>query len=112
MNKYLCMEESMNQWLGHGMPNLKKAARKPHSTGQEFKFVADTTTCCIIQLDFTGDIVEGEFDDQYSSKNIASVCRLTSPWFFSARTIIADSWFGSSALVRAMKSHGLYSIMQ
>jgi hypothetical protein len=109
--KYLCVDESMNQWLGKGAPNLKKIPRKPHSIGQEFKTVADTTNCCIIQLDFTGDTVDAEFDDQYSSKNIASFCRLTSPWFFSGRMIIADSWFGSPAMVRAMMSHGLYSIM-
>lgn len=102
----------MNQWLGHGMPNLKKIPRKPHPVGQEFKTVADAKTCCIIRLDLTGDSVVKEFDDQYSMKTIATVCRLMSPWFSSGRTIIADSWFGSPTMVRAMKNHGLYSIMQ
>ncbi|CEP09914.1 hypothetical protein, partial, partial [Parasitella parasitica] len=27
-------------------------------------------------------------------------------------TVIADSWFGSPAMVRAVKAYGLYSIMQ
>ncbi|GAA5797443.1 hypothetical protein HPULCUR_002827 [Helicostylum pulchrum] len=32
-SKYLCVDESMNQWLGNGMPNLKKVPRKPHPIG-------------------------------------------------------------------------------
>jgi len=96
--RYLCVDESMNQWLGHGMPNLKKIPRKPHPVGQEFKTVADAKTCCIIRLDLTGDSVVKEFDDQYSMKTIATVCRLMSPWFSSGRTIIADSWFGSPTM--------------
>ena len=110
--KYLCVDESMNQWLGHGMPNLKKIPRKPHSIGQEYKTVADVNTCCIIQLDFSGDTCQREFDDAHRLKTVATTCRLTKPWFYSGRTIIADSWFGSPAMVRAMKQHGLYSIMQ
>lgn len=110
--RYLCVDESMNQWLGHGMPNLKKIPRKPHSIGQEFKTVADVKTCCIIQLDFSGDTCQRDFDDVHKLKTVASVCRLTRPWFYSGRTIIADSWFGSPAMVRAMKEYGLFSIMQ
>lgn len=102
----------MNKWLGRGMPNIKKVPRKPHPVGQEYKTVVDTTTCCIVRLDFTGDNFRRSFDDRYDSKTIASVCRLTQPWFNSGRTISADSWFGSPAMVRAMREHGLYSIMQ
>lgn len=47
---YICVDESMNQWLGEGMPNVKKVPRKPHSIGQEFKTLADDETYCIIQL--------------------------------------------------------------
>ncbi|SAL96397.1 hypothetical protein, partial, partial [Absidia glauca] len=39
--RYMCVDESMNQWLGEGMPNLKKVPRKPHSIGQEYKTIAD-----------------------------------------------------------------------
>lgn len=42
--KYLCVDESMNQWLGKGMPNLKKVPRKPHPIGQEYKTLADHDT--------------------------------------------------------------------
>ncbi|CEP19333.1 hypothetical protein [Parasitella parasitica] len=98
--KYLCVDESMNQWLGHGMPNLKKIPRKPHSIGQEWKTVADVNTCCIIRLDVTGDTLSKKFD------------RLVEPWFSLGRTVIADSWFGSPAMVRALKDVGLFSIMQ
>jgi hypothetical protein len=35
--KYLVIDESMNQWLGIGIPNVKKVPRKPHPVGQELK---------------------------------------------------------------------------
>ncbi|KAI8890850.1 hypothetical protein K501DRAFT_143431, partial [Backusella circina FSU 941] len=44
--KYLVADESMNQWLGTGMPNLKKVPRKSHPIGQEFKILADHHTYC------------------------------------------------------------------
>ena len=31
--RYLVVDESMNQWLGVGMLNLKKIPRKPHPIG-------------------------------------------------------------------------------
>jgi Transposase IS4 len=109
--RYLCVDESMNQWLGHGMPILKKIPRKPHPIGMEFKTVADTATNCIIRLDFSGDQLVRRYDNLYA-KTIATVCRLVEPWFRSGRTVIADSWFGSPAMVRALKEQGLFSIMQ
>lgn len=63
--KHLCVDESMNQWLGWGMPNLKKVPRKPHSVGQEFKTVAYTKTYCIVRLDITGNDMPKKFDDQH-----------------------------------------------
>ncbi|SAL99067.1 hypothetical protein, partial, partial [Absidia glauca] len=53
--RYMCVDESMNQWLGEGMPNLKKVPRKPHSIGQEYKTIADNVTCIIMRMDFCGD---------------------------------------------------------
>lgn len=55
--KYMCVDETMNQWLGKGMPNLKKVPRKPHSIGQEYKTIADNVTFIILRLDFCGDPV-------------------------------------------------------
>ena len=40
--RYLCVDESMNQWLGQGMPILKKIPRKPLPIGMEFKTVLYT----------------------------------------------------------------------
>ncbi|KAG2209616.1 hypothetical protein INT45_013877 [Circinella minor] len=95
------------------MPNIQKIPCKLYPVGQEYKTVADTMTCCIIRLDFTCDKLKGKFDDQHKAKAIASVARLTEPWHNSGRTIIADSWFGSLAMVRDMKNyHRLFSIMQ
>lgn len=34
--KYVVIDESMNQWLGVGIPNVKKVPRRPHPIGQEF----------------------------------------------------------------------------
>lgn len=45
-------------------------------------------------------------------KTIVTFCRLTKPWFYSGRTVIADSWFGSPAMIRELTTFRLYSIMQ
>lgn len=109
--KYLCIDESMNQWLGSGMPNLKKVPRKPHPIGQEFKTLADNHTYCILQLDTVSDKVHKEFDD-VDRNLVATVKRLCKPWFNSGRTIIADSWFGSPEMTIKLLDQGLFSIMQ
>lgn len=109
--RYLCVDESMNQWLGNGIPNVKKVPRKPHPIGQEFKTLADHDTFCIIQLDTVSDPVKKRYDD--TDRNlIATVKRLTEPWFCSGRTVIGDSWFGSPEMTIALLDRGLHSIMQ
>lgn len=110
--KYMCVDESMNQWLGKGMPNLKKVPRKPHSVGQEYKTIADNVTAVIMRLDFCGDPLLRVPARREDRTIVATVKRLTRPWFFSGRTIVADSWFGSPKMARQLKEHGLYSIMQ
>lgn len=103
----------MNQWLGVGMPNLKKVPRKPHPIGQEFKSVADYHTNCIIRLDTVSDPCVKEFDNEEGMRTLtATVKRLTKPWFGSGRTVIADSWFGSPQMTIMLSELGLYSIMQ
>lgn len=109
---YLCVDESMNQWLGKGMPNVVKIPRKPHSIGQEYKTLADSETYCILRLDPVGDKTVRRFETQGTPKTIATVLRLTEPWFNSARTIIGDSLFGSPAMARRLLEEGLFSIMQ
>ncbi|GAA5797972.1 hypothetical protein HPULCUR_003370 [Helicostylum pulchrum] len=89
-SNYLCVDESMNQWLGNGMPNLKKVPRKSHPIGQEFKTLADNHTYYILQLDTVSGKVRKEFDD-VDRNLIATIKRLCKPWFASGRTIIADS---------------------
>ncbi|KAG2211228.1 hypothetical protein INT47_006348 [Mucor saturninus] len=109
--RYLCVDESMNQWLGSGMPNLKKVPRKPHPIGQEFKTLADHDTYCIVQLDTVSDPAKKKYDD-VDRNLIATLKRLCEPWFFSGRTIIGDSWFGSPEMTCVLLDHGLHSIMQ
>ncbi|KAL1928019.1 hypothetical protein VTP01DRAFT_3424 [Rhizomucor pusillus] len=82
-----------------------KVPRKPHPVGQEYKTVADGTTCCILRVDVSGNTLPQEFDDQYSMKTISTVCRFTKPWFPSGRTIIADSWFGSPTMPKVVISN-------
>jgi hypothetical protein len=109
--KHLCIDESMCQWLGKDMPNVKNVPRKPHPIGQEYKTLADSDTYCILRLDFVSDSYKKKFDD--TDRNlVATVKRLSEPWFHSGRTLIADSWFGSPELQEEMYSCGLYSIMQ
>lgn len=111
--KHLVIDESMNQWLGIGLPNLKKVPRKPHPIGQEFKTLADHHTYCILQIDTVSDPCAKEFDDEKEmGKLMATVKRLVKPWFGTGRTVIADSWFGSPKMVNMLVELGLYSIMQ
>ncbi|CEP07628.1 hypothetical protein, partial, partial [Parasitella parasitica] len=111
--KYLVIDESMNQWLGIGMPNLKKVPRKPHPIGQEFKTLADHHTYCILQIDTVSDPKPKEYDsDEGMRKLTATVKRLVKPWFFTGRTVIADSWFGAPDMTTMLTELGLYSIMQ
>jgi Transposase IS4 len=42
----------------------------------------------------------------------ATVLRLCEPWFASGRTVVADSWFGSTALATSLYQRGLFSILQ
>jgi hypothetical protein len=109
---YLVIDESMNQWLGCGMPNLKKVPRKPHPIGQEFKTIADCHTNCILRLDTVSDPCPKRFDGPNVPILVATVKRLCEPWFSSGRTIVADSWFGKPEMIKMLLDHGLYSIMQ
>jgi hypothetical protein len=109
--KYLCIDESMCQWLGRHMPNIKHVPRKPHPIGQEYKTIADCDTCCILRLDFVSDKKKKRFDDQDRTL-VAQVKRLAEPWFGSGRTLIADSWFGSPEMATVLIGKGLFSIMQ
>ncbi|CAO3588748.1 unnamed protein product [Absidia cylindrospora] len=109
--RHLCIDESMCQWLGKDMPSLKKVPRKPHPIGQEYKTLADCDTYCILRLDFVSDKFPKKFDD--TDRNlIATVKRLTEPWFYSGRTVIADSWFGSPEMANELYLNGVFSIMQ
>ena len=111
-SKYLVVDESMNQWYGKDVPNMKKVPRKPHSIGQEFKTLGDHHTKCILQLDPDCDNFQKEFDAEYGLRTtVATVKRLVKPWFHSGRTVIADSWFGGIKMVDMLKSVGLYAIM-
>ncbi|KAL9542487.1 hypothetical protein PS6_009776 [Mucor atramentarius] len=113
--KYLAVDESMNQWLGIGMPNLKKVPRKSHPIGQEFKTLADHRPYCILQMDTVSDPVAKEYHNEPDIKKLTATIKrlLVKPWFGSGRTVIANSWFGSPDMTAIMLSNlGLYSIMQ
>lgn len=111
--KYLVVDESMNQWLGTGMPNVKKVPRKPHPIGQEFKTLADHHSFCILRMDTVSDPCPKEYDNDPGMRKLtATIKRLVKPWFGSGRTVIADSWFGSPGMTAMLSSLGLYSIMQ
>ncbi|ORE07660.1 hypothetical protein BCV72DRAFT_241069 [Rhizopus microsporus var. microsporus] len=110
--KYLVIDESMNQWLGTGMPNLKKIPRKPHPIGQEFKTLADNHCYCILRIDTVSDPCPKEYDKDPGMKKLkVTVKLLAKPWFGFGRTVIADSWFGSSDMISMLMNHGLCSIM-
>ncbi|KAG2194176.1 hypothetical protein INT46_002212 [Mucor plumbeus] len=71
--KYLVIDQSMNQWLGTGMPNLKKK--------QEFKTLADHHTFCILQMDTVSDPKPKEYDDDPGMRKLtATIKRLCRYW--------------------------------
>jgi hypothetical protein len=110
--KYLIIDETINQWLDIGMPNLKKSPHKLHLTGQEFKSLVDCHTNAIVRLDTVSNPRPKEYDNDFGMRNsLATAKRLVMPWFSSGRTIIADSWFGSPDMVSMLNGLGLYSIM-
>ncbi|CEP15019.1 hypothetical protein [Parasitella parasitica] len=70
-------------------------------------------TNCILRINTTCDPKPKEFDGEPGmGKLLATVKRLVKPWFFSGRTAVADSWFGSPAMVMMLERLGLYSVMQ
>ncbi|ORE10367.1 hypothetical protein BCV72DRAFT_26222 [Rhizopus microsporus var. microsporus] len=78
--KYLVIDDSMNQWLGAGTPNLKKVPRKLHPIGQEFKTLADNHCYCILRVDTVSDPCPKEFDKDPGMKKLAAtVKRLVKP---------------------------------
>ncbi|CAG8774011.1 5154_t:CDS:1, partial [Ambispora leptoticha] len=86
----------------------------PHPIGCEFKAIADAQFNLFLRLDPVEPpeySIKKKFSDQYPP-TIASVLRLVEPWFYSDRTVITDSWFGSTDACINLHSHGLYSILQ
>ncbi|CAO3656223.1 unnamed protein product [Mucor hiemalis] len=69
----------------------KKIPRKPHPIGQEYKTIADNVTAVIMRLDVCGDPVLRVPARREDRAIVACVKRLTEPWFYSGRTIVADS---------------------
>lgn len=61
--------------------------------------------------DTVSDPCKKKYDDE-ERDIIATLLRLCEPWFYSGRTIIGDSWFGSPELAIKFRDRGLYSIMQ
>lgn len=111
----LCIDESMCQWMGKidKGPFQRKIPRKPHPIGCEFKTMADARVNLFLQLDPV-EPPEHANKKKFSEypATIATMLRLTEPWFNSGRTIIADSWFGSVNACTTLYKHGLYSILQ
>ncbi|CAG8733472.1 27271_t:CDS:2, partial [Gigaspora margarita] len=85
---YLCINESMCQWMGQKDKGSfqRKILRKPHPIGCKFKALTDAQANLLLQLDPV-ETTDG-------------------------KTIIADSWFGSTNLCITLFEHGLYSILQ
>ncbi|KAI7889555.1 uncharacterized protein EV154DRAFT_482996 [Mucor mucedo] len=72
------VDEPMNQWLGNGM---------------EYKTVADNITYIMMRMDFCGDPLQRRPRPIEDRSIVATVTRLTEPWYHSGRVIIADFWF-------------------
>ncbi|KAI9355833.1 hypothetical protein BD770DRAFT_444499 [Pilaira anomala] len=89
---YLIIDKTMNQWLGLGIPNLRKTLRKPNSIAQEFKLLVDYHTKCSLRLDTVSDPCAKECDNEPGMHHLlATVKKLVKLWISSGRTLIADA---------------------
>ncbi|RHZ83451.1 hypothetical protein Glove_92g57 [Diversispora epigaea] len=82
---FFCIDKSMCQWMVNLLVQLDPCEPPEHTNKKKFS--------------------------EYSA-TIATILRLTEPWFNSGRTIIADSWFGSVNDCTILYKHGFYSILQ
>ena len=110
----LVADESMLAWMGKHMPGWIIVPRKPKPQGLEWKTLCDAKTKLLLNI----DIQEGklrnaakEFNDTHK-RSTGCTLRLLKPWFGSGRTLIADSWFGSTTTAIAMYNvAGCYCIL-
>ncbi|CAG8808857.1 21082_t:CDS:2, partial [Gigaspora margarita] len=84
-SNFLCIDKSMCQWMANLFLHLDPVEPPEHASKKKFSEYPAT---------------------------IATMLRLTEPWFNSRRTIIVDSWFGSVASSVILYKHSFYSILQ
>ncbi|CAG8819695.1 41709_t:CDS:2, partial [Gigaspora margarita] len=82
------------------------------------KAITPGSSLCIDEsmCQWMGKIDKGPFQRKIPRKphpiGLATMLRLTEPWFHSGRTVIADSWFGNTNACTTLYKYGLYSILQ
>jgi hypothetical protein len=109
----LCLDESMVRWEGLGMPGLMVVKRKPTPIGLELHTLCCAVSGILVWLEpYEGKEPMGKakYCDNYG-KSIALTLRMCENYFTSGKVIIADSWFGSVACAIALRTKGLFAVM-
>jgi hypothetical protein len=109
----LVLDESMVRWEGLGMPGLMVVLRKPTPIGLELHTLCCAISGILVWLEpYEGKEPMGQarYCDFYG-KSIALTLRMCENYFTSGKVVIADSWFGSVACAIALRTKGLFSVM-
>ena len=118
----MCLDESMIKWLGRGMPGFMHVQRKPTPKGLELH-----TLCCgMCGILVFFEVYEGKqametkaFCEEQKRllgrdgpwKSVALTLRMVERFQEGARTLIADSWFGSINCILALYQVGVFAVM-
>ena len=100
----LTIDESM--WMAYfrKLVGRKKMPRKPTSTGNEIKNIADAKSLIVMHIELQRDptvMDKKEYVDKYQPTT-ACTLRLAKPWRGSWRKVVADAWFGSVTTAMAL----------
>lgn len=112
----LTVDESMFSWYGKGgygnvgMPTVIKIKRKPKGVGCEVKNIADSTSNIMLRMEINEgkDLMKEKKWQAELGAGTATLLRLSEPWFYTGRIVVADSWFGSVKASENLLKNGLY----
>ena len=111
---YLCLDEAMLKSYHKDLKGKMKIIRKPRPIGNECQVCCDAKSQIVLNIElYEGrePMGEKEFVRELGATTAVTL-RLTAPWKYSGRVVVADSWFGSvKAVVNLFNRYKLYGTM-
>lgn len=103
----------MVQWVGGGAPHLTLIPRKPTPLGIMFKTVCCGSTGVLLNAELQECAEDMHKKEYYAKWGSTTACtlRLVKPYFSLKKIVVADSWFGSTKCLYALREQGLHGIM-